>query len=117
MSARVDFAGGSLWTRDQGIAVGSKVRVRVLANDVSLTLDRSERRYWTVRIAAIADGVGAVTVDATTITDVFNTTGAAAWSIAVVGGGDYAVTIEVTGAAATSIAWSAAFEAAAPGTP
>jgi molybdate transport system ATP-binding protein len=34
--ARVDFAGGSLWTRDRGLAVGSKVRVRVLARDVSL---------------------------------------------------------------------------------
>jgi molybdate transport system ATP-binding protein len=34
--ARVDFAGGSLWARDQGLAVGRRVRVRVLARDVSL---------------------------------------------------------------------------------
>ncbi len=33
---RVDFVGGSLWTRDQGLSVGHKVRVRVLARDVSL---------------------------------------------------------------------------------
>jgi molybdate transport system ATP-binding protein len=39
---RVDFDGGSLWTRDQGIAAGKNVRVRVLANDVSLALERSE---------------------------------------------------------------------------
>lgn len=39
---RVDFEGGSLWTRDQGIAVGRRVRVRVLANDVSLALEKSE---------------------------------------------------------------------------
>ena len=34
--ARVDFAGGNLWAKDQGLAVGTPVRVRVLARDVSL---------------------------------------------------------------------------------
>ena len=34
--ARVDFSGGSLWVRDQGLPVGRPVRVRVLARDVSL---------------------------------------------------------------------------------
>lgn len=34
--ARVDFDGGSLWTRDRGLTVGRRVRVRVLARDVSL---------------------------------------------------------------------------------
>jgi molybdate transport system ATP-binding protein len=33
---RVDFAGGNLWARDSGLPVGKKVRVRVLARDVSL---------------------------------------------------------------------------------
>lgn len=37
--ARVDFAGGSLWTRDRELPIGKKVRVRVLARDVSLALD------------------------------------------------------------------------------
>jgi molybdate transport system ATP-binding protein len=37
--ARVDFPGGNLWTRDHDLPVGRKVRVRVLARDVSLTLD------------------------------------------------------------------------------
>ncbi|WP_306607389.1 molybdenum ABC transporter ATP-binding protein [Azonexus sp.] len=37
--ARVDFAGGSLWTRDHAVPVGKHVRVRVLARDVSLALD------------------------------------------------------------------------------
>jgi molybdate transport system ATP-binding protein len=36
--ARVDFSGGSLWTRDKGLTIGSKVRVRVLARDVSLAV-------------------------------------------------------------------------------
>ncbi len=34
--ARVDFPGGNLWTRDRGLPVGHRVRVRVLARDVSL---------------------------------------------------------------------------------
>jgi molybdate transport system ATP-binding protein len=34
--ALVDFSGGSLWVRDQGLAIGRRVRVRVLARDVSL---------------------------------------------------------------------------------
>lgn len=37
--ARLDFAGGNLWTRDHQLPPGHKVRVRVLARDVSLTLD------------------------------------------------------------------------------
>ncbi|TAN46542.1 MAG: molybdenum ABC transporter ATP-binding protein [Methylococcaceae bacterium] len=40
--ARVDFPGGSLWTRDQGLAAGCRVRVRVLARDVSLATQRQE---------------------------------------------------------------------------
>jgi molybdate transport system ATP-binding protein len=39
---RVDFPGGSLWTRDQGLAAGRRVRVRILARDVSLALQRQE---------------------------------------------------------------------------
>ena len=35
--SRVDFEGGSLWLRDTGLALGRKVRVRVLARDVSVT--------------------------------------------------------------------------------
>jgi len=34
--ARVDFQGGSLWVRDAGHAVGERVRVRILARDVSI---------------------------------------------------------------------------------
>jgi molybdate transport system ATP-binding protein len=35
--ARVDFAGGSLWLRDTGLGLGRRVRLRVLARDVSIT--------------------------------------------------------------------------------
>ena len=34
--ARVDFVGGSLWTPDPALPIGSAVRLRVLARDVSL---------------------------------------------------------------------------------
>ena len=36
---RVDFAGGSLWLGDSGVALGRKVRLRVLARDVSLATE------------------------------------------------------------------------------
>jgi molybdate transport system ATP-binding protein len=36
---RVDFDGGSLWARDCGLTVGHRVRVRVLARDVSLATE------------------------------------------------------------------------------
>jgi molybdate transport system ATP-binding protein len=39
--ARVDFAGGSLWAKDQGLAPGTPVRVRVLARDVSLAAQQT----------------------------------------------------------------------------
>lgn len=36
---RVDFPGGCLWARDHGLAAGHRVRVRVLARDVSLAVE------------------------------------------------------------------------------
>ena len=41
--ARLDFAGGSLWARDHGLPVGSLLRVRLLARDVSLSLTQMEQ--------------------------------------------------------------------------
>jgi molybdate transport system ATP-binding protein len=37
--ARVDFEGGALWLRDSGAAVGQRVRLRVLARDVSIATE------------------------------------------------------------------------------
>jgi molybdate transport system ATP-binding protein len=39
--ARMDFDGGSLWTRDSGHPLGQAVRVQVLARDVSLALSEA----------------------------------------------------------------------------
>lgn len=57
--ARVDFPGGNLWTRDRGLPVGRKVRVRVLARDVSLAREHpgqsSIQNVLPGQIDAIAD--------------------------------------------------------------
>jgi molybdate transport system ATP-binding protein len=57
--ARLDFAGGSLWTRNPGLAVGSRVRVRVLARDVSLACEHpgpsSIQNVLPGRVDAMAD--------------------------------------------------------------
>jgi molybdate transport system ATP-binding protein len=57
--ARVDFPGGSLWSRDRGIAIGRKVRIRVLARDVSLARQppgpSSIQNVLSGRVDAVAD--------------------------------------------------------------
>jgi molybdate transport system ATP-binding protein len=40
--ARVEFAGGELWVRDNGTPVGRDVRVRILARDVSIANSRHD---------------------------------------------------------------------------
>ena len=40
--ARVEFAGGSLWVRDNGHALGQPVRVRILARDISIAREKIE---------------------------------------------------------------------------
>jgi molybdate transport system ATP-binding protein len=56
---RVDFAGGSLWARDHGLPVGRRVRVRVLARDISLSrqehLDTSISNVLPGVVDAVAD--------------------------------------------------------------
>ncbi|MFA5082792.1 MAG: molybdenum ABC transporter ATP-binding protein [Hydrogenophilaceae bacterium] len=39
---RADFAGGGVWVRDTGLALGHAVRVRILARDVSLSLSHQD---------------------------------------------------------------------------
>ena len=41
--ALVDFAGGRLWTRDDGRQIGQRVRLRVLARDISLAREAPSR--------------------------------------------------------------------------
>ncbi len=57
--ARMDFSGGSLWTRDKGMAIGQKARVRVLARDISLSQRHQEhtsiQNHLQGQVDAIAD--------------------------------------------------------------
>ena len=56
---RVEFAGGSLWVRDNGLPLGRHVRVRILARDVSIAHEKaagtSIQNILPARITAIAD--------------------------------------------------------------
>ena len=56
--ARVEFSGGSLWLRDGGQPVGQRVRLRVLARDVSIALRQphgsSIQNLLPCRVVAIA---------------------------------------------------------------
>jgi molybdate transport system ATP-binding protein len=38
--SRCDFSGGEIWTRNQGLALHQKIRLRVLARDVSIATER-----------------------------------------------------------------------------
>ena len=40
--ARVEFDGGELWVRDSGAALGQRVRLRILARDVSIAASRHD---------------------------------------------------------------------------
>ena len=57
--ARVDFDGGALWTQNRGLQVGQAARVRVLARDVSLAVERptatSIQNVLEGQIEALAD--------------------------------------------------------------
>lgn len=55
---RLDFDGGSLWAREQGLAPGRRTRVRVLARDVSLAEDPGRSSIQNLlrgRVDALAD--------------------------------------------------------------
>lgn len=55
--ARIACAGGDLWVRDAGDAVGKRIRVRILAKDVSLTLSCHEDSSILNRLAVTADEI------------------------------------------------------------
>jgi molybdate transport system ATP-binding protein len=57
--ARVGFAGGALWLRDNGVPVGQAVRLRVLARDVSLTMDEPRNTTIQNHLPCVIDSVAA----------------------------------------------------------
>jgi molybdate transport system ATP-binding protein len=56
--ARVDFDGGSLWARDQGLPLGAQVRVRVLARDVSVATQAAGNSSIVNSLAAVVEDFG-----------------------------------------------------------
>lgn len=55
--ARVQFNEDSLWVRDSGLTCGNNVRLRVLARDVSLTLDEPTRSSIQNHLPGIVDSI------------------------------------------------------------
>ncbi len=60
---RIDFDGGSVWLRDSGLAPGRAVRLRLLARDLSLTLQApqqtSVQNHWPGQVVEIMAGAHA----------------------------------------------------------
>jgi molybdate transport system ATP-binding protein len=56
---RVEFAGGSLWVRDGGQALGQVVRVRILARDVSIALQPDQASSIQNCLQASIEEIGA----------------------------------------------------------
>lgn len=56
---RMDFAGGSVWARDTGIKVGGRVRMRILARDVSISKDRLGQISIQNSLYGFIDAIGA----------------------------------------------------------
>lgn len=56
--SKVCFPGGSLWMRDNGLPPGRKVRIRVFARDVSLTLEQPVRTSIQNALQGTVDTIG-----------------------------------------------------------
>ncbi|MET0382783.1 MAG: molybdenum ABC transporter ATP-binding protein, partial [Burkholderiaceae bacterium] len=55
--ARLDVPGAVFWTRDAGLALGARVRLRVLARDVSLSLAAQPGSSILNQLPAVVDGL------------------------------------------------------------
>jgi molybdate transport system ATP-binding protein len=55
--ARIAFAGGALWLRDDGVETGHAVRLRVLARDVSLALAEPRQTSIQNLLPAVVDAI------------------------------------------------------------
>ncbi|MDR2189547.1 MAG: molybdenum ABC transporter ATP-binding protein [Azonexus sp.] len=56
--ARVDFVDGGLWTRDRGLPAGQRVRLRVLARDVSLAVGETGNSSIQNSLDGVVDSLG-----------------------------------------------------------
>ena len=55
--ARVGFEGGAMWLRDSGLPVGQSVRLRVLARDVSLTVQEPMQTSIQNHLPCVVDSI------------------------------------------------------------
>jgi len=55
--AQVGFAGGALWVRDSDLSVGQTVRLRVLARDVSVTLQQATHTSIQNHLPCVVDAI------------------------------------------------------------
>lgn len=56
---RAEVPGGSLWVQDNGVAIGQRLRLRVLARDVSLALSRADDVSFLNLLPATVRAIGA----------------------------------------------------------
>ena len=56
--AQLTFNGGSLWLRDTGLPLGRQVRVRVLARDVSIALDKPSQTSIQNLLPCVVQAIG-----------------------------------------------------------
>ncbi len=56
--AQLNFNGGSLWVRDTGLPLGRQVRVRVLARDVSIALDKPSHTSIQNLLPCVVQAIG-----------------------------------------------------------
>ena len=54
---RVDFPGGSLWVGDSGDDLGERLRLRILARDISLSLVDNQQSSIVNRLACVITGI------------------------------------------------------------
>ena len=55
--AQVGFAGGALWVRDSGLSIGQRVRLRVLARDVSVTREQARQTSIQNHLPCVIDAI------------------------------------------------------------
>jgi molybdate transport system ATP-binding protein len=55
--AQIEFEGGLLWVRDQGLQIGQSVRLRILARDVSLSVAEQDHSTIANRLAGTIESI------------------------------------------------------------
>lgn len=106
------FVGGSTWEAAVYAGTSGVVVLEALVTAVKQS-DPTTVKAWKVICAAVNNGSGTMTLGTPTITELYEAAGATAWDVGVVvdnngfAGNQCGIALQVTGAAATEIGWSA----------